>query len=80
MKIMKIIIGIVLSLICLPVGILCMLKPETFKLMPVYRFYARFFDEHTTLMVVRWSAALGFIGLSILLFLLIFGVIGQPGR
>jgi hypothetical protein len=74
------VMGIIAALICLRLGILCLLKPERYKWMPVYKFYARFLDEYTALMCVRCSAGLGFIGLSILLFLLSFGVIGQPGR
>ena len=74
--IMENVIWIIVALICLSIGVLCLLKPEKFKWMPVYKFYARIAGEKTALLIVRLSAGLGFIALSVILFLYVFGVVG----
>jgi len=74
--IMENVIWIIVALICLPIGILCLLKPVKFKWLPVYNFYVSIAGEKTALLIVRLSAGLGFIALSVILFLYVFGVIG----
>lgn len=73
---MENVIWIIVALICLPIGILCLLKPEKFKWLPVYKFYVNIAGEKTALQIVRLSAGLGFIAFSVILFLYAFGGIG----
>lgn len=64
----------ILAVVCLVAGILCILRPEMFKWMPVYRFYSAVAGEKAALVIVRLSAGLGFIALSGVLFAYAFGL------
>lgn len=71
----ELIVFLGLSLALFPFGVMCLLKPEKFTWLPVYRTYEKLLNEKAALMITRFSAGLGSIGLSVVLFLSTTGLV-----